>query len=188
MANYVCHYQYIDQIALSLEKSWLGSLISHCSLSNPTGVLRNHHFDVSIDSNEKFAFKKSLGLGFMFTAESHWSLFTFQSYRSLRNHHFDVSSDSNEKFGFPEVSGSGLYVYSRAAAGPNARQSLRETKTYDSWISWCMFYQIDSIGCPSWEFCEVKIWILLVERTKIKIYKMSTISKTVEMSEMIKCC
>ena len=64
------------------------SLIGHCSLSNPTGVLRNHHFD--------------------------------------------VSSYSNEKFGFPEVSWPGLYVYSRAAAGPNARQSLRETKTYDS--------------------------------------------------------
>ena len=68
----------------------------------------------------------------------------------------DVSSDSNEKFGFPEVSGPGLYVYSRAAAGPNARQSLRETKTYDSWISWCMFYQIDFLGCPS--FCGVKIF------------------------------
>ena len=104
MANNVCHQPF----APSLEKSWLGSLIGHCSLSNPTGVLRNHHFD--------------------------------------------VSSYSNEKFGFPEVSGPGLYVYSRGAAGPNARQSLRETKTYDSWISWCMFYQIDFMGCPSYEF------------------------------------
>ena len=45
-----------------------------------------------------------------------------------------------------------------------------------------MFYQIDFMGCPS--FCGVKIFMLIIERTKIKMYNIQN-SRNVRKDQIL---